>query len=301
MTVERDIDAAAVEWLIRQRDPAFAEWEAFADWMAASPEHSRAYHAAQAVDDAFGELQPAPAAAPVRWSRRAVWMSGALAASLVALIGVSQISRPEDRRYQTAMGEREMIALADGSSIALNGGTTLIVDGRDERRITLERGQALFSVVHRADRPFRVTAGHAHLVNIGTVFDVIRSEDSTSVGVSEGAVAYEPDGANVRIDAGHRLTARDGSSEVQLVAAEPASIGGWQKGRLAFDGAPLSDVAAELERTTGHRIRLSSEVARIPFRGALNASADEAQLAQDLAALTGTEARRDEKGWTLSR
>ncbi len=315
MTVDSKIEATAIDWVIRQRDPAFDEWEAFADWLAAAPAHAEAYHLAQALDEDLSAMPPmAPAVAePARkplWSRRSVWMSGAVAASLAGLVGVSRLA-PSTYPVETAMGEQREYKLADGSRIVLNGGTRLLLDRRDERQVTLERGQAIFIVVHREDAPFRVAVGSARLVNIGTTFDVARTDGETIVAVSEGAVAYNPDRDNVRIDAGKRLAVSETTGEMRLTSVDAASIGGWRDGQLVYDGVPLSLVATEVERTTGLRIRTTTAAADIPFRGALNtggdnssgdnSSRDGARLAADLAALSGTHALEDAEGWTLSK
>lgn len=303
-------NAAAIDWLIRQKSADFDAWEAFADWLQADPAHAEAYHLAQSVEDDLAALprQPAQVAPPVvqprRWTRRSVWMSGAVAASLAGLVAFSQFSS-STYRVETAMGDTQEIALSDGSRIALNGGTSLVLDRSDERRVTLERGQATFIVVHRAEAPFRVSVGSARLVNIGTIFDVTRGDGHTLVAVSEGAVAYNPDSDNVRIDAGKRLSVSDESGKALLMAVDPTSVGAWRDGQLVFDGDPLSLVVEEVERTTGVHIRTTSATAEIPFRGALNLgsaeSADAARLAADLAALSGTRAVQDAKGWALSK
>lgn len=309
MTADRTIKAAAIDWTIRQRDPEFAEWEAFADWLAADPAHGDAYHQAQALDDELSALPPPTLAPPVvvplparkpLWSRRSVWMSGAIAASVAVLVGVSQLA-PSTYPVETAMGEQRELVLADGSRIEMNGGTLLLLDKRDERKIRMEHGQALFIVVHRAEAPFRVSAGESRFVNIGTIFDVTQNAQQTSVAVSEGAVAFNPDSENVRIDAGKRLTVSEASGEAVLTSVDAAQVGGWREGQLIYDGVPLAAVAAEVERTTGFRIRTTADTAGILFRGALNTGADAERLAGDLAALSGTRAVRDAEGWTLSK
>lgn len=319
MTHEVSPQVAAADWVIRQKSADFAQWEAFADWLAASPAHAEAYHLAQSVDEDLGELPRgtlrtglgtglAPAANPrpakgVLWSRRSVWLSGAVAASLAGMIAFTQFS-PSTYRVSTAMGEHQLIALSDGSRIALNGGTTLVLDRGDERRATLEQGQATFMVIHRADAPFRVSVGEARLVNIGTIFDVTRGDGITQVAVSEGAVAYNPDSDNVRIDAGKRLSVSDETGKALLMRVDPGSVGAWRDGQLVYDGVPLSLVTQEVERTTGVRIRTAPDAADIPFRGALHVATDgasEARLAADLAALSGTQAVQDSKGWILRK
>jgi len=302
MRHEPGIEAAAIDWLIRQRDPAFADWERFADWLAADPAHASAYHEMALLD---GDLEALPAndvsAAPARVSRR-WWLGGALAASLAVVAGIGVLRQaPETQRIETAMGETRTLALADGSRIALNGGSAILLDKADPRRATLERGQALFHVVHRDEAPFRVRVGDAQIVDVGTVFDVTRTDGRTIVAVSEGAVVYDPASSNVRVNAGRRLAVDDAGGQAVVGPVSPASVGGWQVGQLVYDGAPLREVAAEIERTTGVRIRTSPGAAAIPFRGAFQTGADEARMVEDLAALSGTRATRDTGGWTLSR
>src|SRR3546814_18922895 len=52
------IDAQASDWLVRQRDPAFADWDAFADWLAADPAHGDAYDAIASLDVHLAALPP---------------------------------------------------------------------------------------------------------------------------------------------------------------------------------------------------------------------------------------------------
>lgn len=303
MTHEGAGQAAALDWLIRQRDPAFADWAAFAEWLGADPAHALIYHELAALDADLERLPPAqePIVASPRVTRR-LWLGGALAASLAIVAGIGVLRQaPATQRIETAMGETRLIALADGSRIALNGGTTILLDKADPRRATLEQGQALFHVVHREDAPFRVSVGTAQLVDIGTIFDVTRTAARTVVAVSEGAVIYNPATSHVRIDAGQRLVADDASGQLVLSAVSAAAVGGWQAGQLIYDGLPLGDVAAEVERTTGVRIRVSPGAAGIIFRGALQAGGDETRMVEDLAGLSGTRATREAGGWTLSR
>ena len=51
----------AIDWLIRQRDPAFADWEPFTDWLEADPANNEAYSELAAREDALAErLAPDP-------------------------------------------------------------------------------------------------------------------------------------------------------------------------------------------------------------------------------------------------
>lgn len=313
MTHDPNIESSALDWVIRQRDPAFEDWEQFSDWLAQSPAHADAYHELAALDGELGDLPEATPPVDVphendnvvplvpRKATRRAWLSGALAASAVAVVSIAFLQRQTNEyRIETAMGETQQIALADGSKISVNGGSSVLLDRGDPRKATVERGQALFAVVHRDDAPFRVAVGDAQLVDVGTVFDVTRNESGTVIAVSEGAVVYNPDKDNVRIDAGHRLTVRDGDKP-ELRDVNVTGVGGWQSGQLVYDGVPLEDVAAEISRTTGIKLRTAPGASGVLFRGALQTGTEPARLVSDLAVLSGTRATQDAGGWTLSK
>ena len=90
-------------------------------------------------------------------SRKKALLPAAVVATVlvVAAVGVF-VWLPSRDLYTTAVGEQEVVRLADGSEVTLDTDTRLRVRFvRSERQILLERGQALFVVAHDADRPFR--------------------------------------------------------------------------------------------------------------------------------------------------
>jgi len=301
-----ECDAQAIDWLIRQRDPAFDDWDGFTDWLEADPAHGAAFHAAGAVDAEMGDL-PRPVAEPVPVRPRAmrrIWQAGgaAVAAMLVGLVGYGAIERaPDLARIATAPGERRMLTLADGSTIALNGGTRIAIDRDRPRYARLEEGEAMFRVVHRATDPFVVEAGGAMLRDVGTAFDVVRRDRSTQVAVSEGAVVYDPDGANVRVDAGRQLDAGDDGTRLVLRPVVAATVGSWRQDQLVYDGAPLSVVVADVARATGVTVTLATGLGEMPFRGMLRTGGADGRVVEDLAGLAGLRAVRRGDGWVLMR
>jgi transmembrane sensor len=92
--------------------------------------------------------------------------------------------------YRTDIGERRSITLADGSTIDLNARSQVRIEfSRDQRRVELVSGQALFQVAKDKIRPFIVSSGEATVRAVGTQFDVNRRLNSTTVTVLEGKVA----------------------------------------------------------------------------------------------------------------
>lgn len=309
MTDETRIRADALDWLIRQRDPAFAEWEAFADWLEADPAHVDIYQAMAAADadmaDLIATAPPPPAAPlllpPVTRRRFGGWVGGAVAASLVAVTGYTLLpSRPDPYSIATMAGERRSVTLADGSRIDINGATRITLDRRNPRLATLDSGEALFTVVHDERLPFIVHAGGAELRDVGTVFNVVSDDSGLSLGVAEGAVVYNPKREAVTVDAGNTLRVHPGDPVVTLGHADPATMVAWRQNRLVYDGAPLGLVAADIRRNLGLAVVVSPDVAARPFRGVIVLDRETDRFLARLGPLLDVTVERGQQGWVLA-
>jgi transmembrane sensor len=304
------IEARAIDWVIRQRDSGFADWDAFADWLAENPEHADVYDAIAGLDADLDALPRTPAPlvvindeAPRRRPSRRAWFGGAIAAALVAAITLPNLGLFADpNRIETAAGEHRTLTLADGSKIEINGASEVTLDEDRPRFARLESGEAMFHVVHRDGDPFVVQAGDNRIVDLGTAFNVVRRNRATTVAVSEGIVVYNPHRDNVRMVAGEGIEAKDGDATPPKVrGVDTASVGGWRNGLLVYADTPLSVVAEDLRRTAGMTVTVAPEAAQLSFRGALIVGDDQNRTIADLAALSGTRAEKRGDGWVLTR
>lgn len=304
---QRAIDNEAIDWLIRQRDEHFHDWPAFEAWLSASPDHLAAYAGMAGADRGLDDLLPDlawPAAPEIveekaRPSRR-YWLGGAIAASLAVAVGGWSLWPSRDTyAVQTAAGERRTVHLA-GSQIELNGATKLVLDRRDPRFASLDRGQAVFIVTHDKAHPFRVESAEATLLDAGTTFEVTRAEDGLDVAVSEGLVIFNPDGQAIRIPAGQRLVDAKNSTTIAVTAIKPSDVGAWRDGQLVYDGAPLSRVAADLERNLGVRVAVAASAERMTFRGVVRLDGGAALTMTRLGALLGVNVTRSGEQWTIA-
>ncbi len=302
-------EAQAIDWVIRQRDPDFADWDGFADWLAEDSRHADVYDAIASLDRDLDALPRTPEPVVVvpferrRTISRRGWFGGAMAAALVAAVTLPNLGLFGDpNRIETEAGEQRTIELADGSRIEINGASVVTLDTERPRFARLESGEAMFHVVHRDRDPFVVETGGARIVDLGTAFNVVRRNRETSVAVSEGVVLYNPDRDNVRVDAGQGIEARDGDPTPPKVRPiDIANVGGWRSGLLVYNGTPLDIVAEDLGRTTGMKVAVAPSAAGLSFRGALVIDKDRGRTIADLAALSGTRAERQGDGWTLTR
>lgn len=308
-TLSDPIRDAAIDWLIRQRDPDFADWDLFTDWLSADPRHAVIYQEMAVADAemadliATGPASPVVATPPVVPRRRFLgWVGGGLAASLLAgLSGYTLMqASPQPYSVETAGGERLSVTLRDGSRIDLNGGTKVTLDRRDGRVASLDRGEALFTVVHDERRPFVVHVAGAELRDIGTVFNVINDQGDLSVAVAEGAVIYNPGKESVELGVGRTLTVRAGDPVVTLGSADPASMTAWRHDRLIYDGAPIGLVARDIARNLGLSLSADRDVAARPFRGVITLDRETDRFLARLGPLLDVTVQRGDEGWVLA-
>lgn len=54
------VEEQAVEWLVRLRDPAFADWDSFTAWLETDATHAEVYEALALADEQVATLFPRP-------------------------------------------------------------------------------------------------------------------------------------------------------------------------------------------------------------------------------------------------
>lgn len=302
MTPARALTEEALAWLVRTNDPEFADWEGFTVWLEADSRRADEYHRL-----AQSELLVGPALAsfepelvqdnePPRRGWQRAW---GIAAS-VLLVGLTGalLALPNftARTYSTKPGQTRTIALASGDEMLLNGGSRVEVGGWKGRDVRVEQGQALFRLAG-AER-LEVRSGDLEIVDIGTVFEVSRTDDRSRVIVDEGAVMVDPDGAGLTLAAGQQVEAEDGATRLRAQPAPPGSAGAWTRGQLVYLNAPIADVAADLRRSTGLAFSTSSAMGARRFSGTLNI-ADVRRDPSSLGPLMGVPVQQAGNGWRL--
>lgn len=309
---ERVLDEA-IAWHLGLEEAGADEWRDFVAWLEADPRHRAAYDRLTLEDAELADavaLTPAPLRARPRaiqapprvWLKRSGWGGGMIAAAAAAWLALMPAALPASDTYSisTRPGMRHTVTLADGSRVEMNGGTVLTLDRGKPRLAVLERGEAMFDVVHHADRPFEVRVNGVTLRDVGTRFNVVRGEGTLDVAVAEGSVLFQPEHEAVSLTRGMALAARDGEDRLELRRTDAGAVGGWTRGRLDFRNATLTAVAEDIARSTGSGFRISPSLAARPFTGTLRVDRPAEAVARNLAALVGGEARRDGPGWLIA-
>ncbi|QJU60153.1 FecR family protein [Sphingomonas sp. AP4-R1] len=293
------INAEASAWLARLQGPQrTAETEAaLQDWLRADDAHQAAFERATEIWDLLPGAVVAGHVEPIeRPSRRFAPM--AMAASFLAMVGAGALTLYMGQApvLSTHVGEQHSTTLDDGSRVALNTDSHLTVHfARAERRISLEQGEAMFDVAHDTSRPFIVSVGNEHIKALGTAFVVRKDGDQVRVTLLRGRVEVTRDGARPQLLAvlrpGDRLSA--GASDAPRLD-RPAldTVTAWRRGELLFDGTPLADAVAEVNRYDHVQVVVEDPRLRaLPISGVFNTD-DATEFAAAAAQLHGLKVRR---------
>jgi transmembrane sensor len=180
--------------------------------------------------------------------------------------------------YQTRHGEQMSLRLTDNSLLHLNTDSAVSIRyGKTERLVTLRAGEADFEVTHDPERAFRVVAGAAEVVDIGTKFDVRLESDSTVVTVVEGRVVVgllpmlaksgaRPDDnqlpQSVQLGAGQQIRLARGAWPTTPATVDAQRATAWLRRQIVFDQEPLERVAAEFNRYGPKPIEIATPALR---------------------------------------
>lgn len=220
-----------------------------------------------------------------RWAvrsgpRRAFW--GIAACLVLAFVASVLWLQSQPDIYRTAVGERRIVVLADGSRISLDAATRVDVRLEKDRRVlVLRQGRAKFDVAHDPARPFSVTAADKLVVATGTSFSVELLRRQMHVVLYEGQVAVLEQrdrgampvpvalkGANGAADRllkpGGELVSNLAQSTASVAATDVARSLSWEVGQLTFIDEPLASAVERVNRYSARRIELAD-----PKAGAL--------------------------------
>jgi len=282
-TAAAAIEERAADWLQRRRywkEWSDADQNALDAWLAESMNHAVAFWRLESTLDRverLSSLRPLRQQRPITASsKRLPWATLRLAAvGAFAFVGVAGYfvwhspAEPVSQLYSTGFGGRATVQLTDGSNIELNTNTVIRADVRAGKRyVSIERGEAFFDIVHNAKSPFVVDVDGHRITDLGTKFSVRDEPGRVEVKLLEGRASI----ASVRPDAqGHAAVLTPG--DVAIATANSLSVEqrpkptlvkelSWRHGLIVFDGASLSDVAAELNRYSREKIVVDGDEAR---------------------------------------
>lgn len=237
-------------------------WRAFEDFPA-SRDLIALRHAARVH---FGRTQNS------RWRLIALqrrWLMSAVACvGLIASTGALLWLHLSPDCYRTGLGERQVVAMGDGSQLMLDAESRVDVRyRRDRRELWLRRGRATFQVARDPLRPFIVAAADKLVVATGTEFSVELVSHEVRVVLYQGGVDVLSKNSDVvrpmpfggsdhakqrplaKMEPGNELVAGIDDASIWSHAIDPTRTRAWESGQLAFNDEPL---ATAIERVNRH-------------------------------------------------
>ncbi|MGU3345895.1 FecR family protein [Pseudomonas monsensis] len=264
---ETEYDAitdAAAQWCMRLHaaDCTDQERRAFEQWRDAHPLHAFEYEAMLEIWEVAEHLprpetavDVAPRQPPRSWRQYAV-IAGlcTLALPLAAYAGWNLGWVPDSYQHYAATDTVRQVTLSDGSQLELNLNTELTFSNyKDERRVTLKKGEAFFSVSHDTQHPFVVRAGEGRIRVTGTRFNVWMYQDQVRVNLIEGSVLVSSNtalpGDGLRLGPSMQARYKHGDYMPQISQTYPNDTAlAWRSGKLVLDNLTLNEALPLINR-----------------------------------------------------
>lgn len=202
---------------------------------------------------------------PERRQRR--WaVPAALAASLLIIfigvqLGMQFFKPPPVIAYENSSVQQQSITLEDGSVVHMDLGSRIkVLMTAKQRHIDLLAGRALFVVTHDANRPFTVFAGAARTTDLGTRFQVARTDENVVITLAEGSVVVAGTTAaqswQELLIPGEQLDVSHDASSRMRRTVDPLVATSWSRGRLVFRATPLTEAIEEVNHYSVKKLRI---------------------------------------------
>ncbi|GAB4026868.1 FecR family protein [Spirosoma koreense] len=213
-----------------------------------------------------------------------IWQAAASLTGVLLVIGgvIYYQLLPRQMRVHTAFGENRSVTLPDGSTVLLNGNSTLTYTNNwttDKLREVWLDGEGFFKVTKKQRLGGRVkfvthTPG-LDITVLGTQFNVNARRGTTAVTLVEGRVQLsKPDqqlGRIIEMKPGQFASTQPSIEKVEIREEKPQLHTSWVAHQFVFDNTSLSDIAQQLHDTYGLDVVFEdSDLANRRFTGNLS-------------------------------
>lgn len=254
----------AARWLASLHSDRCDEHERarFRTWLNADARHAAAFEELTSAWELVGAAHHSAAPIPVMVSRRKLLLTGGAALTAAAGGFVAVSAGAED--YETGVGERRSIILADRSKVLLDADSHLRVRTRDDGcDATLKRGRAHFDLGARASGALTVHAGNCNLridrgsfaveTEDGRAGRIIMLSGSAQLQVGEGSGQ-----SAMTLDTAHMF--EESSTKIAPVAdATVERFTAWRNGRAIFSNDSIAQAVATMNRYDRQRLRVEDQ------------------------------------------
>ena len=256
---------------------------------------------------------------PVHRRLRFVWRVAASLTGLLLLLGGSvwYALRSSQKRIHTTFGENRNVTLPDGSTVLLNGNSTLTFTNNwddDETREVWLDGEGYFKVTKKqrsngqpaAPIKFVTHTPALDITVLGTQFNVNTRRGGTAVMLVEGRVQLAKPGQTqpgriIEMKPGQLASTQPNIEKVAVRTEKPQLHTSWTQREFVFENTALSDIVQQLHDTYGVELIVEdAELANRRFTGNLS-NQDTETLLTTLSITFDLSVRRDGERIVLQR
>jgi len=179
--------------------------------------------------------------------------------------------------YVTANEKKLNISLPDHSTIDLDAKSKLQIEYFSSKRIVdLKEGKALFSVAKNKKRPFIIKSGKTIIEVLGTTFEVINLDDTTTVNVTEGIVrvdyVYNSQNEKVKtiiqLRQSETLSLNNKGKILNHGKVNVKKIASWRNDLLEFNKTTLKEAINLFRRYTDTQVKFENyELSQLTISG----------------------------------
>ena len=216
--------------------------------------------------------------------RRNNFLAGCVVAASLAVVCLLTFSLTRDkfsisplestRCLLAEYGQTSSITLEDGTSVALNSGSSLLYPEAFNKgsRIVYITGEGNFSVAKDASRPFIVKTSHMDVQALGTSFCIhsYAGERTVRTTLREGRVKVsipEVGEGSYILEPGMQLIYTPSDKTVAFAKVDAGKVMEWELGYMTFTNASFPEIASVLERRFDISVSYNAENMR---KNALN-------------------------------
>ncbi len=261
---EERIGREAADWVVTFDGVEFdaRDVRAFRRWLAKSEEHRAAFQLASRTWhklDLLARLEAfdlsANDDAPTISRRALAAGAGVLAVGIGSYVALSGSNAAA---FETGIGERREIDLADGTRVLLNASSRIEARIREDRReARVTAGEVLFTIAESGAGLFSITTPSGVIeAASGEILVKLLPEGARVALLSDGARAsrrtWLGGSAPVVADASSEIVFAGETVAVDAVSADQLERRlSWRDGMLAFDNTTLAEAAADVTRQSG--------------------------------------------------
>ncbi len=177
-----------------------------------------------------------------------------LLSTSIATYFIVQPKEIEYSEYSVPHGGQQKITLADGSTVCINAGSTLIYPKEfiSKTRTVFLTGEAIFQVTRDPNKPFIVKTNHISVRALGTKFNVqsYPNLEHTTATLMEGKIRINDKYQKKSYDLvpNQQLVFNNGDHKVVVKNVDAEKISLWENGYLIFQGTAFSEIISTVER-----------------------------------------------------